>query len=168
MLEGEPTGPASSESSRHDPLYTVAEVANILSLNPQTVRNWIDAGDLPHVRLRPVGKGIRIAKSSIEGLLGADLAGSDVVADLRTQILTVEDVARMLKLDPQTVRNWIDAGTLKACRAGSRRVRVMLSAVEEIMLPVRPTAPRAAEAEAAMSAAGFWSGTYLPEPLVAS
>lgn len=28
-------------------LMTVAEVAAILKLNPQTIRNWIDSGKLP-------------------------------------------------------------------------------------------------------------------------
>jgi excisionase family DNA binding protein len=37
--------------------------------------------------------------------------------------LTVEDVAKLLQLNPQTVRNWIDAGQLPAFRVG-RRVRI--------------------------------------------
>jgi excisionase family DNA binding protein len=34
------------------------------------------------------------------------------------------EVAEILKLNPQTVRNWIDRGELPAVRVGSRRVRV--------------------------------------------
>ena len=34
-----------------DEFMTVAEVAAILKLNQQTVRNWIDAGTLPAVRI---------------------------------------------------------------------------------------------------------------------
>jgi excisionase family DNA binding protein len=38
-------------------------------------------------------------------------------------LLTVDEIARILKLNPQTVRNWIDQGYLRAIRIG-RRVRV--------------------------------------------
>lgn len=38
-------------------------------------------------------------------------------------LLTVDDIARILKLNPQTVRNWIDRGYLGAIRIG-RRVRI--------------------------------------------
>jgi excisionase family DNA binding protein len=34
-----------------DDFMTVAEVAATLKLNQQTVRNWIDAGKLPYVRV---------------------------------------------------------------------------------------------------------------------
>jgi excisionase family DNA binding protein len=39
------------------------------------------------------------------------------------EFLTVQEIARNLKLHPHTVRNWIAAGTLPAMRVG-RRVRV--------------------------------------------
>jgi excisionase family DNA binding protein len=38
------------------------------------------------------------------------------------EFLTVAEVAERLKLNQQTIRNWIDAGTLPALRIG-RRVR---------------------------------------------
>ena len=38
--------------------------------------------------------------------------------------LTVFEIADLLKVKQQTVRNWIDAGSLPAVRIGSRRVRV--------------------------------------------
>jgi excisionase family DNA binding protein len=41
--------------------------------------------------------------------------------------LTVADIADLLKLNQQTVRNWIDRGELPAVRLGSRRVRVKQS-----------------------------------------
>ena len=34
-----------------DSFLTVAEVADTLKLNQQTVRNWIDAGKLPALRI---------------------------------------------------------------------------------------------------------------------
>jgi excisionase family DNA binding protein len=38
--------------------------------------------------------------------------------------LTVAEVADRLKLNQQTVRNWIDRGELAAVRLGQRRIRV--------------------------------------------
>ena len=46
-----------------DEFLTVAEVAEILKLNPQTVRNWIDQGTLPALR---VGRRVRIRRSEFE------------------------------------------------------------------------------------------------------
>src|SRR5437588_8535293 len=45
---------------------TVAEVASMLKLNQQTVRNWIDQGSLPALR---VGRRVRIRRSDLERLL---------------------------------------------------------------------------------------------------
>lgn len=42
------------------------------------------------------------------------------------EYLTVAEVAERLKLNQQTIRNWIDGGTLPAYRVG-RRVRVSLA-----------------------------------------
>jgi excisionase family DNA binding protein len=49
-----------------DSFLTVAEVADILKLNQQTVRNWIDQGSLPAVR---VGRRVRILRSDLERLV---------------------------------------------------------------------------------------------------
>ena len=45
---------------------TVAEVAELLRLNQQTVRNWIDQGSLPALR---VGRRVRIKQSDLDQLL---------------------------------------------------------------------------------------------------
>ncbi len=68
--------------------------------------------------------------------------------------LTVAEVAELLKLNQQTVRNWIDAGSLPALRVG-RRVRIRRSDFERVLeegstLAGPPTGPSAVE---------FWSGT---------
>ena len=52
---------------------TVAEVAETLKLNQQTVRNWIDAGTLPALR---VGRRVRIKKSDFQRLLEESYGGS--------------------------------------------------------------------------------------------
>jgi excisionase family DNA binding protein len=38
--------------------------------------------------------------------------------------VTVAEIAEWLKVNQQTVRNWIDRGELRAVRVGARRVRV--------------------------------------------
>jgi excisionase family DNA binding protein len=40
------------------------------------------------------------------------------------ELLTIDQVASLLQVNPQTVRNWIDAGKLPALRIGARRIRV--------------------------------------------
>jgi excisionase family DNA binding protein len=47
--------------------------------------------------------------------------------------LTVDEVAAMLRLNPQTVRNTIDRGELAAVRVGPRRVRVRKSALDRFI-----------------------------------
>jgi excisionase family DNA binding protein len=39
-------------------------------------------------------------------------------------LLTVNEIAQSLRVNPQTVRNWIDREQLTAIRVGARRVRV--------------------------------------------
>ena len=51
---------------------TVAEVASILKLNQQTIRNWVDAGKLPAVRL---GRRVRIKRSDFDVLVQAGSSG---------------------------------------------------------------------------------------------
>ena len=52
---------------------TVAEVAETLKLNQQTVRNWIDQGSLPALR---VGRRVRIKRSDFERILEQSYSGS--------------------------------------------------------------------------------------------
>jgi excisionase family DNA binding protein len=47
---------------------TVAELAAILKLNQQTVRNWIDEGSLPAFR---VGRRVRIRRSDFDRFVEA-------------------------------------------------------------------------------------------------
>jgi excisionase family DNA binding protein len=74
-------------------------------------------------------------------------------------LLTVDDIARVLKLNPQTVRNWIDHGYLGAIRIG-RNVRVTRAEfdrlIEESYTGPKPVAPSNA-------ARAFWDGELLPQ-----
>ncbi len=71
--------------------------------------------------------------------------------------LTVAEVAATLKLNQQTVRNWIDAGTLPALRVG-RRVRIKRSDFEQILKDSYSGAPAAGASAAGQTADGFWGG----------
>ena len=82
------------------------------------------------------------------------MSGSD------DEFLTVADIARILKLNQQTVRNWIDKGTLPALRVG-RRVRVRRSDFDALVEGGR-TAPGAASGPSPAQA--FWEGELDPAP----
>ena len=49
-----------------DEFLTVAQIAERLKLNPQTLRNWIERGDLPAVR---IGRRVRVRRSDLERVL---------------------------------------------------------------------------------------------------
>lgn len=51
---------------------TVAEVAETLKLNQQTIRNWIDQGSLPALH---VGRRVRIKRSDFERILEENYSG---------------------------------------------------------------------------------------------
>ncbi len=82
-------------------------------------------------------------------------------ADRDESFLTVAEVAGLLKINQQTVRNWIDQGSLPAVRVG-RRVRIKQSDLDRIVAAgYRGGAPAAAPAPSppsGPSAEDFWSG----------
>ena len=60
------------ERDASESFLTVAEVAGILKLNQQTVRNWIDQGSLPALR---IGRRVRIRRSDFERILEEGYTG---------------------------------------------------------------------------------------------
>jgi len=77
--------------------------------------------------------------------------------NLDDTFLTVAEVAGILKLNQQTVRNWIDQGSLPALRVG-RRVRIRSSDLERVLEQGSTTASQATGANAGPSAEDFWGG----------
>jgi excisionase family DNA binding protein len=59
--------------SATDDYLTVAEIATILNVNQQTVRNWIDAGKIPALH---VGRRVRIRRIDFDQLLQATVTGA--------------------------------------------------------------------------------------------
>lgn len=56
-------------------------------------------------------------------------------------LLTIESAADMLAVHPRTIRRYIAAGDLPAYRVGARQIRVRLSDVDGLLVPI-PTAGR--------------------------
>jgi excisionase family DNA binding protein len=63
----EPPSPPSADS-----LLTVDEIAGILKLNPQTVRNWIDRGYLGAIR---IGRRVRVPRAEFDRLIEESYTG---------------------------------------------------------------------------------------------
>ena len=73
------------------------------------------------------------------------------------EFLTVAEVAEKLKLNQQTVRNWIDQGSLPALRVG-RRVRIKRSDFRRILDESYSGGPAAPAPPSGPSAEDFWGG----------
>jgi excisionase family DNA binding protein len=71
--------------------------------------------------------------------------------------LTVAEVAGMLKLNQQTVRNWIDQGSLPALRVG-RRVRIKRSDFERVLDQAYTGGGTSGLQDSGPSAEDFWGG----------
>jgi excisionase family DNA binding protein len=77
--------------------------------------------------------------------------------DLEESFLTVAEVAEILKLNQQTVRNWIDQGSLPALRVG-RRVRIKRSDFERVLADGYSSGSAATSQQPGPSAEDFWGG----------
>jgi excisionase family DNA binding protein len=77
--------------------------------------------------------------------------------NLEDTFLTVAEVAELLKLNQQTVRNWIDQGSLPALRVG-RRVRIRRSDLEQLLERGSTAAGAPASNDGGLSAEDFWGG----------
>jgi excisionase family DNA binding protein len=86
--------------------------------------------------------------------------------ELEDSFLTVAEVAAILKLNPQTVRNWIDQGSLPALRVG-RRVRIKRSDFERVLEEGYTAGRGSADREKAPTPEDFWGGEAvgLADPL---
>jgi excisionase family DNA binding protein len=74
------------------------------------------------------------------------------------EFLTVDEIAGLLKVNQQTVRNWIDRGELSAVRVGARRVRVRTSDLDAFIAAGTTRAPSDGLAPVAQNpAAELWA-----------
>jgi excisionase family DNA binding protein len=73
------------------------------------------------------------------------------------ELLTVQEVAELLKLNQQTIRNIIDRGEMGYVRVGKRRVRVRQSQLDAFLAAGESTAQLAAgESTAQLAEANPW------------
>jgi len=70
------------------------------------------------------------------------------------EFLTVDEVAETLRVNPQTVRNWISDGTLPAVRVG-RRIRITRRDLDRVMEQGYRPGRTAADAGGGRA---FWDG----------
>jgi excisionase family DNA binding protein len=86
-------------------------------------------------------------------------------SELEESYLTVAEVAQLLKLNQQTVRNWIDQGSLPALRVG-RRVRIKRSDLERVLADGYSPGAASGSRPSGPSAEDFWGGEPIgiPEP----
>jgi excisionase family DNA binding protein len=91
-------------------------------------------------------------------------------ADQDESFLTVAEVADLLKLNQQTVRNWIDQGSLPAFKVG-RRVRIKRSDLDRVLERGYRAGSVEAEQVTGPSAEDFWGGEPVgmaePDPTAA-
>jgi len=81
-----------SENSEGSELLTVAEVAEVLHVHQQTVRNWLDRGELPAVRVG--SRRGRVRKTDFDAFLGGGRGASKPPQDPpRPQPLAVDPEA---------------------------------------------------------------------------
>ena len=76
-------------------------------------------------------------------------------------LLTVDDIARILKLNPQAVRNWINDGYLRAIKIG-RNVRVPRAEFDRL-IEESYTGPNSVSCDAGQA---FWNGELHQAPEV--
>ena len=101
-----------------DQYLTVNEIAEHLKLNPQTVRNWIDRGELPAVR---VGRRVRVRRVDLDTILakGATATLSSAVPG------RAESGQEMLRLARAGLtRAYDDASQLLGRRSAVRRAEL--------------------------------------------
>ncbi|MGD0980884.1 MAG: helix-turn-helix domain-containing protein [Solirubrobacteraceae bacterium] len=91
-------------------LLTVPQVAEELQVTSQTIRNWIDAGTLPAVR---VGRAFRLRRADVDTLLDRSRVGGGSRAGRRE--LWNADADRLPRRDEST-----PASTLWGSRADAR------------------------------------------------
>lgn len=58
--------------------------------------------------------------------------------DTETQLLTIAETARELKVSVVTLHRWLKKGRLRAYRLGPRAVRIRRSDLNELLAPVSP------------------------------
>lgn len=57
---------------------------------------------------------------------------------LAERTMSIEDVAELYEVKPNSIRRWISEGRIRAYRFGPRRIRVELADMEAMFVPIGP------------------------------
>jgi excisionase family DNA binding protein len=111
------------DASTAAPRLTLRKAAALLGVHANTLRNWSKQGTVSSYRFGVRGDR-RFSPEDIDRLsrqrtqVSAD--GADTPVDM---MLGMREVASILHVHENTVRNWADSGSLRCCRVGARRDR---------------------------------------------
>jgi excisionase family DNA binding protein len=98
-------------TSWDDEYLTVKEIAEHLKLNQQTLRNWIDDGSLPAVR---IGRRVRVRRVDLERVLAQGTSGADEPEPSPIALATRVEVSEQLAQALERARRLL--GRLSAAR----------------------------------------------------
>jgi excisionase family DNA binding protein len=122
---------------------SIPKAAELIGVNPQTVRNWVKRGILPATRFGPDdAKLIRIDREDLKRL--------DELKRIGETGLTVDQAAMRLGVSANTVRSWIRDGKLPTkswAPDGAKRKKVRIDPAEIERRRPRPEGPEPENAE---------------------
>lgn len=105
-------------------------VVRHLGLDPEAaqMRGWGDDG---HVDVR-----FHVPAEDLYGLLRGDCASSLPASPEPSELISLQEAAKRLRLDPKTVRRYVANGRLTGYRVGPRALRVRAAQVAALSRPV--------------------------------
>jgi excisionase family DNA binding protein len=111
------------DASKLGPKLTLKKAAKILGVHTNTLRNWSNEGRIHSYRFGVRGE----RRFSLEELLESSSRGGQTMVHATggpaLVMLGMKDVADVLHVHENTVRNWADQGSLRCYRIGKRRDR---------------------------------------------
>jgi excisionase family DNA binding protein len=87
--------------SPNDDLMTVTEIATALRLNQATIRNWIDAGKLPALRIGQ--RRVRVERADFDQLLAEGYSAARAAPDRSSPSIWDGEIP-MPQIPPQALR----------------------------------------------------------------
>ena len=117
-----------------DGFYSIPEVAAKLGLHRSTIKRWIEEGTLDFITLRECGerRTIRIPESAVDYNNDTIIRAKERTCNM-DGLYSITEVAAKLGLHRNTIKRWIEEGTLEfiTLREGKRRtIRIPESAVD--------------------------------------
>ena len=104
-------------------LYSVEQIARLLSLHVRTVRNYVRAGRLKAVR---IGKQYRIAREDLEAMTGRPASAFEREPVRRQRHVEVSSIVEIDAVSPETANRVMSllGGAYNARRSGEGPLRI--------------------------------------------